>query len=63
MNPSAWNPIFPPKNKQIPIPILPLQDPHYTIYKKNYSREETTHLFEKEKIENNNGMHFKIDSW
>jgi hypothetical protein len=32
-----------------------------TIYKKNYSREETTHLFEKEKLENNNGMHFKIE--
>jgi hypothetical protein len=29
MNPSpnAWNPTFPPKNKQIPVPILPLQDP------------------------------------
>jgi hypothetical protein len=26
-SPSAWNPIFPPKNKQIPVPILPLQDP------------------------------------
>jgi hypothetical protein len=27
-SPSAWNPIFPPKNKQIPVPILPLHDPH-----------------------------------
>ena len=29
-SPSAWNPIFPPKNKQIPVPILPLQDPLVT---------------------------------
>ncbi len=30
-SPSAKNPIFPAKNWQIPVPILPLLEPQYSI--------------------------------
>jgi hypothetical protein len=33
-SPSAWNPIFPAKNKQIPFPILHLQDSAKMSWKK-----------------------------
>ena len=31
-SPSASNPIFPAKNRANPSPILPLQDPQYTLF-------------------------------
>jgi hypothetical protein len=32
INPSAWNTIFPAQKREIPVPILPLQDPPIAMF-------------------------------